>query len=100
MKGKYIIVILMSICIISACGGNNNDKYEYYRFSKQVTPSGKYVIYDYARYGSMAFSSDIGGTELFDIDAEFKERKGRKIDGAISEWLSEDTLWSIISNLN
>lgn len=69
-----------------------NKDYEYYRFSRQVTPSGKYVIYHYARSGPMAFSSGISGTELFRIDDVFKERKGVKINGAISEWLSNDTL--------
>lgn len=57
-----------------------------------MSPSGKYVIYDYARYGPMAFSSDITGTELFEIDQKFVEGEGEKISGAISEWISNDTL--------
>ena len=57
-----------------------------------MSPSGKYVIYDYARYGPMAFGSDITGTELFEIDQKFVEGEGEKISGAISEWISNDTL--------
>jgi len=74
-----------------SCGGEK-EKFEYYRFGKQVTPSGKYVIYDYARYGSMAFSSDISATEVFSIGETFAEGEGIRIDGAITEWISDDTL--------
>lgn len=88
-KGITTIVILF---IVYACGNKQSSQYEYYRFGRQVTPSGKYVIYEYARYGPMAFSSDILDTELFRIDEKFEERKGIAINGAISEWLSDDTL--------
>ncbi|NVK73289.1 MAG: hypothetical protein HWE24_07405 [Oceanospirillaceae bacterium] len=91
---KFIFLSL----IITACGNNgaetpnNSEPREYYRLAKQVTPSGKYAIYDYARLGSMAFSSDITGTEVFPSDAIFIEGDGIKIDGSISEWISNDTL--------
>lgn len=81
-----LVVILFNSCTERA------EKYDYYHFRKQITPSGKYVIYDYARYGSMAFSSDISGIEVFKINDNFVEGKGEKINGAISEWLSNDTL--------
>lgn len=87
-----IYTLLVLTLILTACGNETVEEYEYYRFAKQVTPSGKYVIYDYARFGPMAFSSDISGTELFAIDKEFKEGNGIEIDGSISEWLSNDTL--------
>ena len=87
---RLILTILLGILFCSCQG--QSEKYEYYRFRKQVSPSGKYVIYDYARYGPMAFSSDITGTELFEIDQKFVEGEGEKISGAISEWISNDTL--------
>ena len=85
---KFLVLTL----ILTACGNETVEEYEYYRFAKQVTPSGQYVIYDYARFGPMAFSSDISGTELFEIDNKFEEGNGIEIDGSISEWLSNDTL--------
>jgi hypothetical protein len=88
-KGITAIAIIF---IISSCGNKQSNEYEYYRFGKQVTPSGQYAIFEYARYGPMAFSSDILGTELFKIDEKFKERRGIPINGSISEWLSDDTL--------
>jgi hypothetical protein len=86
----YALIILT--LFLTACGNEKVEQFEYYRFAKQVTPSGKYVIYDYARFGPMAFSSDILGTELFETNKDFKEGNGIKIEGAISEWLSNDTL--------
>ncbi|GEO02780.1 hypothetical protein AAE02nite_04440 [Adhaeribacter aerolatus] len=74
----FLITVLFSSC------SEQKEVYEYYRFGKQITPSGKFVIYDYARYGPMAFSSDISNTELFRIDEEFKEGEGQEIDGSIS----------------
>jgi hypothetical protein len=88
---QRFIVLAITILLLGSCA-EQVEKYKYYRFCKQITPSGKYIIYDYARYGSMAFSSDISGTELFKIDDKFAEGEGEEIDGAISEWLSNDTL--------
>lgn len=99
----YIRIATIVIALITfACGNEQVEQYEYYKFSRQVTPSGQYAIYDYARYGPMAFSSDISGTELFKIDEKFKEGNGIAINGAISEWLSDDTLlvYNFKSDLN
>lgn len=85
------LIIAFTILLISSCS-EQAEKFKYYKFSKQITPNGKYVIYDYARYGEMAFGSDISGTELFRIDESFSEGKGQEINGAISEWISNDTL--------
>lgn len=85
------IYYLFALLLITSCE-SEQETYKYNQFRKQITPSGKYVIYDYSRYGSMAFSSDIAGTELFDIKDKFEEGKGLKINGAISEWISDDTL--------
>ncbi|WP_205501254.1 hypothetical protein [Rufibacter psychrotolerans] len=82
----FLIELLFYSC------SSEKEKFEYYRFGKQVTPSGKYVIYDYARFGPMAFSSDISATEVFSISETFEEGKGTRVDGAIAEWLSDDTL--------
>ena len=87
-----IAFLLLIILTLSSCFENKEEKVEYYKFQKQITPSGKFAIYDYGRYGAMAFSSDIVGKELFQIDKEFKEGKGQKIYGAISHWINDDTL--------
>ncbi len=94
-----ILTILTTLIILSCT--EKEEKVEYHQFRKQITPSGKYVIYDYARYGPMAFSSDIYGTELFKLDEKFEEGKGQTIDGAICEWISNDTLlvYNFKSNL-
>ena len=85
------LLVLAIVSLLVSCS-EPVETYEYYKFRRQITPSGKYVIYDYARYGPMAFSSDISGTELFKIGEKFVEGNGKKIDGEISEWLSNDTL--------
>ena len=98
IKNKTLQIILFLIIGITscACDGFQNPKkgkeLEYYAFSKQITPNGKYAIYNYARYRKMSFSSDIKGMEIFDINKEFKERKGKAINGLIGEWISNDTL--------
>ena len=86
-----ILLITTLLILLNSCD-EKVEKHEYYKFRKQITPSGKYVIYDYARYGSMAFSSDISSTELYSIDKNFEEGKGVIIQGAISHWLNNDTL--------
>jgi len=98
---QRFIILTITILFLTSCS-EQVEKYVYYRFSKQTTPSGKYVIYDYARYGAMAFSSDISGTEVFKIDETFSEGKGEDLDGAISEWISNDTLlvYNFKSNLD
>lgn len=55
-------------------------------------PSGKFAIYKYARYGNMAFSSDISRNEIMPITEGFKKGKGKYIDGTISHWITNDTL--------
>jgi hypothetical protein len=88
---QRLILVVLVIILLASCD-EQVEKYDYYQFRKQITPSGKYVIYDYARYGEMAFSSDISGTELFKIGEKFEEGKGLEINGSISEWISNDTL--------
>lgn len=73
--------------------------FQYYTFKKQITPSGKYVIYEYARNGEMSFGSSILGTRVFKIDEKFSEDKGISINGGIQEWISDDTLL-LTRNLN
>lgn len=98
---QRLLILIFVILLLSSCS-EQIEKYDYYRFRKQITPSGKYVIYDYARYGAMAFSSDISGTKVFKIDEPFSEKRGEKINGAISEWISNDTLlvFNFKSNLD
>lgn len=84
-------IISTFLLLLNSCN-DKVDNYQYYKFRKQITPSGKYAIYDYARYGPMAFSSDISSIELFSIDKKFKEGEGIKIQGTISHWINNDTL--------
>ena len=74
------------------------EKKEYYKFAKQITPSGKYIIYDYGRSGEWAFTSEIIGTELFGVNEPFHERDGIDINGTISHWITNDTL--LVYNFN
>lgn len=97
---RIIQAVILSL-LFNSCSENNNDindNFDYYKFAQQVTPSGQYVIYDYARFGPLAFSSDVSATEVFPINEEFKEGKGIEIEGSISEWLSNDTL--LVYNFN
>lgn len=85
---SFFLIGISSIC----CSSQEKENFEYCSFRKQLTPSGEYVIYKYARNGSMAYSSDVTGTELFKVNEPFTERKGEPIRGLISEWISNDTL--------
>ena len=89
---QRILLLVFIAVFVGSCENEHREEYEYYKFHRQVSPSGQYVIYDYARFGPMAFSSDIAGTEVFRIEEEFAEGKGKNINGSISEWLSNDTL--------
>lgn len=90
---KKFILILPILLVCFSCSDKKEQKaFEYYEFKKQITPSGKFAIYKYARYGAMAFSSDISGTEVIPITEEFKEGNGKSIDGTISHWINNDTL--------
>ena len=91
MRTKIITIIIL-IFTICSCRKEQVEQHEYYRFSQQITPNGEYMIYDYARHGIFAFNSDISATELFKTNKDFREGKGIQLDGAISEWLSDDTL--------
>jgi hypothetical protein len=77
--------------LFNSCSGQQ-EKAQYYRFSRQLTPSGKYVIYDYAREGKITFFPDVLGTEVFGINQAFEEGQGEGMDGSISQWISDDTL--------
>ncbi|HZB15494.1 MAG TPA: hypothetical protein VE467_20810 [Chryseolinea sp.] len=88
---KAITIFLTGLLLVS-CHSEKKHDIEYYQFRKQLTPSGKYVIYNYAKFGPMAFSSDIIGTELFPVNEPFEEGEGKSITGSISEWISDDTL--------
>ncbi len=88
---KWTKIFITGLLLVS-CRDEKKDDFVYYQFRQQLTPSGKYVIYGYGRRGSMAFSSDILGTELFPVNKPFKEGMGKAITGSISEWISDDTL--------
>lgn len=88
---QRILPVIFTVFLFYACS-QKSEKHEYYKFSKQITPSGKYIIYDYARYGAAASNSDTYSTELFPIDKEFEEGKGKIIQGVISHWVNNDTL--------
>jgi len=67
ISGLFRVSLFILVAVIMASGCSDEESPEYYEFSRQITPSGKYVIYRYARYGPMAFSSDVSGTEVFEI---------------------------------
>ncbi|MBK7230635.1 MAG: hypothetical protein IPH97_17605 [Ignavibacteriales bacterium] len=94
---QKIIAIIVTGFLFNACDVQK-EKPDYYKFRTQLTPSGNHIIYDYARYGLMAFSSDKTGIEVFSINDNFEEGEGESIDGVISEWISEDTL--LVYNFN
>ncbi|WP_353168659.1 hypothetical protein [Flavobacterium sp.] len=87
-KITFFILIFFSFY---SCN-NKEETIEYSKFIKQITPSEKFAIYEYTRNGDMSFSSGISVTELFPIEKKFEEGKGIKIEGAIKQWISEDTL--------
>ena len=93
---KYIMLII-TFFLFESCS-ENNEKKEYLKFSKQITPSGKYIIYKYTSAGSMAFSSDNSRTEVFQINDKFEDGTGVEIKGEICEWISNDTL--LVYNFN
>ncbi len=83
--------VFLTGMLLCACGAPGEPP-QYYRFRKQLTPSGKYVIHDYARNGAMAFLPDVSGTEVFRVNETFREGEGEPIHGSIGEWISDDTL--------
>jgi hypothetical protein len=68
------------------------DKSEYYELTRQLTPDKKYYIYHYARYGDMAFSSDITGYRLLAKEERFAENAGKKFPYGLGGWPSKDTI--------
>ncbi len=91
-----LFLLLTITFAINSCK-NKEQKKIYNRLAKQITPSGKYIIYDYLRSAG-AFGSDISGREVFAIEEEFIEGKGQKINGHVAEWLNNDTV--LVYNLN
>ncbi|WP_353723117.1 hypothetical protein [Dyadobacter sp. 676] len=68
------------------------DKSEYYELTRQLTPDKRYYIYHYARYGGMAFSSDITGYRLLEKEERFAENAGKKFPYGLGGWQSKDTI--------
>ncbi|NRA92900.1 MAG: hypothetical protein HRU26_09510 [Psychroserpens sp.] len=82
----------MFFLVIFSCHSEKERRTNYSKFAKQITPNGKYVIYEYSRFGSKPFNSEISKTEVFPAVQKFVEGQGTDIKGSIGEWLSEDTL--------
>ena len=81
MNSKFCILgILMLFSCSDSFDKDDREKYEYYKFSKQITPSGKYVIYDYARYGAMALMKKNLNETIIAVDINFilKSRTSEK----------------------
>jgi len=100
MKKQYKILYLFAIALllflslkgcVSCAKWLRNGFHSEPRIIKQITSSGKYIIYSYTKFGG-AFTSDINGIKLFKINEKFKEGKGIDLDGNIFEWISDDTL--------
>lgn len=92
MRLLLYIAILLTLTSCSGSSDKDEGTQRYYQFLKQITPSGEFIIYKYARYGELAFSSDISSTELFPANERFREGEGKKIRGTISHWINKDTL--------
>jgi hypothetical protein len=93
---KYIMLII-AFFLFESCSENKVKK-EYLKFSKQISPSGKYIIYNYTSAGAMAFSSDNSRIEVFKINDKFEDGNGVQIKGEICKWISNDTL--LVYNFN
>ncbi|SDH45160.1 hypothetical protein SAMN04487996_1387 [Dyadobacter soli] len=74
----YVTIILIFVIGIFYFFNHREylDKSEYYELTRQLTPDKKYYIYHYARYGGMAFSSDITGYRLLEKEERFAENAG------------------------
>lgn len=59
---------------------------------RQITPDGRFYIYDYSIWGPMAWSLETRGLILLKKDEPFDLDAGEKIDGLIAGWLSRDSL--------
>jgi hypothetical protein len=88
MKSLFLVIC----CIANLACNQKRDETEYYELTRQLTPNDKNFIYSYGRFGPMAWSGDVVGTEIMGIDEAFQERSGVKLDGLIGGWLSQDTL--------
>lgn len=87
---KFILTITFGLLFGSTLA--QVEQIQYYKFRYQVTPSGRYIICDYARSSTDSNASDVVGIELFKVGQDFIEGHGEKINGELSEWISNDTL--------
>ena len=87
---RFVCTIAVLLLLLSC--QENVEQSEYYKFNRQLSPDKKYYIYEYARYGPMAFSSDISGTRIMSIAEKFSEDAGEDLSAQIGAWISKDTL--------
>ncbi|AOM77698.1 hypothetical protein BFS30_11265 [Pedobacter steynii] len=60
--------------------------------NRQITPNGKFYIYDYSIWGPMAWSLETRGTVLLGKDKPFDPGAAEVIDGSVAKWISYDSL--------
>ncbi|ADB39260.1 hypothetical protein Slin_3249 [Spirosoma linguale DSM 74] len=88
----FITRFVCTIAVLLLSCQENVEQPEYYKFNRQLSPDKKYYIYEYARYGPMAFSSDISGTRIMSTAEKFSEAAGEDLSAQIGAWISKDTL--------
>lgn len=89
----YVSCLLASILV--SCMSFEEEKlmakdFEY--LNRQVTPNGRFYIYDYSIWGAMAWSLETRGTVLLRKAEPFHPNAGEQIDGSVAKWISEDSL--------
>lgn len=87
----FIFAVITAIILYFSTRREYLDKSEYYELARQLTPDRKHYIYKYARYGA-AFTSDITGVRILDLDERFAENAGEEFFYSISGWISEDSI--------
>lgn len=88
---NLIIIILFLISCKDKSLHEIKKENDYYKFKMQISPNGKYEIYNYCRFGTFAFSSDICGSIIVERGKKFSESGGYRINGDIHSW-KNDTL--------
>lgn len=92
LKTFYLLVAIS--CLLHSCAPSEEkltrEDFEY--VNRQLSPNGKFYIYDYSKWGPMAWSLETKGTLLLKKNERFALDAGEVIDGEVAAWLSPDTL--------
>lgn len=95
---KVLQIITLFFLFISC--SDIKERINYNELKRQLTPDRKSFIYEYSRFGQMAFSSDIEGIQIMSIKDTFQEKFGYLVPGYIGEWISNDSLLIYVYNFD